>query len=147
MEFLQSQDLRGWKKHRYVRPKCLFIYFNFFLNFEKKNHFLVCLIFTENKLKASCLLPTRLAREESRSFAKIFPLGWLAEVALWFGGGTVGCKTSSRYLKAKKKNRKLTLNKGDTELSKIICRKLERQRTLSNVKYFLHTEAKHPGSI
>lgn len=33
-------------------------------------------------LKASHLLPTRLASEESRSFAKIFPLCWLATVAL-----------------------------------------------------------------
>lgn len=66
---------------------------------------------TENKLKASCLLPTRLAREESRSFAKIFPLGWLAEAALWLGGGTVGCKTSSRYLKAKQRTENQLLTK------------------------------------
>lgn len=58
----------------------IFIYL-FILLVRRK---IICLFdfVTKNKLKASCLLPTRLAREESRSFARIFPLGWLAEVAL-----------------------------------------------------------------
>lgn len=54
-------------------------------------------------LKASHLLPTRLASEESRSFAKIFLFCWLATVALWLCGGTVGCNTSSRKLKPKQR--------------------------------------------